>query len=227
MFEVPLPGARALFTTRLGGSSAAPYDSRNLGLLTDDDETVVRRNIDQLKSEFELSTMQLLQQVHGGEIEHVSSATTGTIPIADGAITTERLHGLLITGADCPAVMLASENRLAALHCGWRPVAAGIIESAVAHFNGEEIHAAIGPGICQEHFEVGPEVIDAMGVDGPAHSAGRRLDLTGIIGTRLKRAGVGNVHVVNRCTHCEPEYFFSHRRDNGLTGRQAGVAWRI
>ena len=227
MFEVPLPGARALFTTRLGGSSAAPFDSRNLGLLTEDDETVVRRNIDQLKNELDLTSMQLLQQVHGGEIEHVSPATTGTIPIADGAITTERLHGLLITGADCPAVILASENRLAALHCGWRPVAAGIIEDAVAHFGGEEIHAAIGPGICQDHFEVGQEVIDAMGVDGPAHADGRQLDLRGIIATRLKRAGAVNVHVVDRCTHCEPEYFFSHRRDNGVTGRQAGVAWRI
>lgn len=227
MFEVPLPGARALFTTRLGGSSSAPFDSRNLGLLTDDDETVVSRNIDQLKGELDLPTMQLLQQVHGGAIEQVSSATIGTIPIADGAITTERLHGLLITGADCPAVMLASENRLAALHCGWRPVAAGILEEAVVHFNVEEIHAAIGPGICQDHFEVGQEVIDAMGEDGPTHADGRQLDLRGIIETRLKRAGVANVHIVDRCTHCEPEYFFSHRRDNGITGRQAGVAWRI
>lgn len=227
MFEVPLPGARVLFTTRLGGSSTAPFDSRNLGLVTDDDQTVVRSNIDQLKSELDLPSMQLLQQVHGGDIELVSSATTGTIPIADGAITTERLHGLMITGADCPAVMLASANRLAALHCGWRSVAAGILENAVGHFGGEEIHAAVGPGICQDHFEVGQEVIDAMGVDGPAHADGRQLDLVGIIETRLKRAGVANVHVVARCTHCEPEYFFSHRRDNGVTGRQAGVAWRV
>lgn len=207
--------------------SDAPYDSRNLGLLTDDDETVVRRNIDQLKNELDLRAMQLLRQVHGAEIEDVSSATTGTIPIADGAITTERLHGLLITGADCPAVILASENRLAALHCGWRSVATGIIEQAVNHFNGEEIHAAVGPGICQDHFEVGQEVIDAMGEDGPAHADGRQLDLKGIIETRLLRSGAADVHIVDRCTHCEPEYFFSHRRDDGTTGRQAGVAWRV
>ncbi|MGH2959055.1 MAG: polyphenol oxidase family protein [Solirubrobacterales bacterium] len=227
MFEVPLPGARALFTTRLGGSSEGPFDSRNLGLMTEDDEIVVRQNIDQLKNELDLPTLQVLQQVHGDVIEQVTPATTGTIPIADGAITTERLHGLLITGADCPAVVLASDERLAALHCGWRPVSAGIIESAVEQFNGEEFHAAIGPGICQKHFEVGPEVIDAMGADGPAHSDGRQLDLVGIIEARLKRAGAANVHIIDRCTHCEPEYFFSHRRDNGVTGRQAGIAWRI
>lgn len=227
MFEVPLPAARAIFTTRLGGFSEGAFDSRNLGLLTDDDDEVVRRNIDQLKEELNLPSMQLLQQVHGDIIEDVSPASTGTIPIADGAITTERLSGILITGADCPAVILASEQRLAALHCGWRPVAAGIIEKAAERFAGEEFHAAVGPGICQDHFEVGYEVIAAMGEDGPEHSEGRQLDLTGVIKARLERAGAANVHVVDRCTHCEPEYFFSHRRDNGVTGRQAGVAWRV
>jgi YfiH family protein len=227
MFEVALPGARALFTTRLGGSSTGVFDSRNLGLLTDDDDVVVRANIDELKTELGLPTLQLLEQVHGDGLMHVTSATTGTIPIADGAITSERLAGMLITGADCPAVMLASETRLAALHCGWRPVAAGLIEKAAAEFAGEDFEAAIGPGICQSHFEVGPEVLEAMGEDGAVHADGRQLDLRGIIATRLQRAGAAHVHSVERCTYCEPEYFFSHRRDNGRTGRQAGIAWRI
>lgn len=227
MFEVALPGARALFTTRHRGLSTGPYDSLNFGLFTDDDETVVRKNIEQLKGDLDLPSLQLLEQVHGSGIARVSPATAGTIPIADGAITTERLHGLLITGADCPAVMIASDNRLAALHCGWRPVAANIIEKAAEEFVGEEFEAVIGPGICQDHYEVGPEVIEAMGEDGVAHSNGRHLDLKGIIETRLNRAGARHVHVINRCTHCEPEYFFSHRRDSGVTGRQAGVAWRI
>jgi YfiH family protein len=227
MFEVALPGARALFTTRLGGTSTGAFDSRNLGLLTEDDEIAVRANIDQLKTELGLPTLQLLEQVHGEQLLHVTPATAGTIPIADGAITTERHAGMLITGADCPAVMLASETRLAALHCGWRPVAGGLIEKAAHEFAGEEFEAAVGPGICQKHFEVGPEVIEAMGEDGEAHADGRQLDLIGIIETRLTRAGAKHVHVVDRCTHCEPEYFFSHRRDNGVTGRQAGVAWRV
>jgi YfiH family protein len=187
----------------------------------------VRANIEQLKTELGLPTLQLLKQVHGDGLVHVTPATTGTIPIADGAITTERLAGLLITGADCPAVILASETRLAALHCGWRSVADGLIEKAAVEFAGEEFEAAIGPGICQDHFEVGSEVIAAMGADGEERATGRQLDLVGIIETRLERAGAKHVHTVNRCTYCEPEYFFSHRRDNGVTGRQAGVAWRI
>ncbi|MBJ7457632.1 MAG: laccase domain-containing protein [Thermoleophilaceae bacterium] len=227
MFEVPIPGGRALFTTRLGGSSTGSYASRNLGLLTDDDDVIVRGNIEQLKQELGLSTIQLLEQVHGDTIEEISSATTGTIPIADGMFTGERGMGMLITGADCPAAFLASETRLVALHCGWRPVAAGIVEKGAEVFRGERFEAVIGPGICQDHFEVGPEVVQEMGEDGVAHSDGRQLDLRGIIETRLKRAGAARVHTVDRCTHCEPEYFFSHRRDNGVTGRQAGIAWRV
>ncbi|MGK2877714.1 MAG: polyphenol oxidase family protein [Solirubrobacterales bacterium] len=227
MFEVPIPGGRGLFTTRLGGSSTGPYASRNLGLLTDDDEVVVRGNIDQLRDELGLPTIQLLEQVHGDTIEEISRATAGTIPIADGMYTSAREIGVLITGADCPAVFLASETRLAALHCGWRPVAAGLIEKGAEIFQGERFEAVVGPGICQEHFKVGPEVIEQLGEDGAVHSDGRRLDLTGVIESRLRRCGAAHVHVVGRCTYCEPEYFFSHRRDNGVTGRQAGIAWRV
>jgi YfiH family protein len=227
VFEVALPGARALFTTRQGGFSTGRFNSRNLGLMTEDDEEVVRKNVEQLKDELGLPRLQLLQQVHGNLIEEVSGESTGTIPIADGAITAERLSGMLITGADCPPVILASETRLAALHCGWRPVAAEIIEKAAALFGDEEFVAAVGPGICQNHFEVGQEVIDALGEDGAAHADGRKLHLTGVIETRLRRVGAQSVQIVDRCTHCEPEHFFSHRRDNGVTGRQAAVAWRI
>lgn len=227
MFEVALPGARALFTTRHSGASEGPYDSLNLGILTDDDDAVVRQNIEKLKDDFDLPTMQLLEQVHGDVLLEVNPSTIGTIPIADGAITTERQSPILITGADCPAVMIASEDRLAALHCGWRPVAAGLIEKAVEAFGDEEFEAVIGPGICRDHFEVGPEVVESMGPDGDEHSVGRQLDLTGIIEARLRRHGAKRVHVIDRCTFCEPEYFFSHRRDNGVTGRQAGIAWRI
>jgi YfiH family protein len=227
MFELALPGARALFTTRAGGLSEHPYHSRNLGLKTEDDAEIVRANIEQLKSELGLSRLQLLEQVHGNQIAEISARTDGEIPIADGATTKERHAGVMIAGADCPPVFLASTNRLTALHCGWRSVSTGIIEQAAHQFVGESFEAAIGPGICMDHFEVGPEVIDAMGADGEAHSSGRQLDLIGVISARLKRVGASSVHCVDRCTYCEPEHFYSHRRDNGVTGRQAGVAWRI
>lgn len=227
MFEVDLTGARVVFTTRLGGSSKGPYASRNLGVLTEDDASIVQHNLSRTKSEFELESLQLLRQVHGSVIERVGAATHGTLPIADGALVTERHSPVLITGADCPAVVLATPSKLVSLHCGWRSVAGGIIEAAADQLAGEQFTAALGPGICSDHFEVGDEVVAAMGVHGPNFASGRQFDLPGMIRHRLELAGATRVHHVERCTHCEPDLFFSHRRDNGVTGRQGAIAWRI
>lgn len=227
MFEIALPAARAIFTTREGGVSDEPFASRNLGLKTSDELAVVRQNIDALKHELGLSSMQLLNQVHGSSVEVVEADDHGTIPIADAAVTSERGVGLLITGADCPTVVIASADRLAAIHCGWRPVSSGLIEKVARHFSGEEFTAAVGPGICQEHFEVGPEVVDSMGASAREFTSGRNFDLVGAIKHRLVSCGANVVHGVDRCTYCEPELFFSHRRDGERAGRHAGVAWRI
>lgn len=227
MFEVDLPGSRVVFTTRTGGCSEGPFASRNLGVHTKDEPHLVTRNIELLRKDLELESIQLLRQVHGSVIEPLDRPGRADVPIADGAAVTERHRPLLVTGADCPSVFLASSERLIALHCGWRPVAGGIIEAAAELFEDEAFRAVIGPGICQEHFEVGPEVVQAMGERGEDFADGRQFDLPGMIRHRLERAGAGTVHVIDRCTFCEPELFFSHRRDGQLTGRQAGVAWRI
>lgn len=227
MFEVDLPGARVVFTTRQGGVSDGAFDSRNLGPNTDDAPTSVAANIERTRRELELPQLQLLNQVHGATVVDVSAASAAARPIADGASTDVSGHAMLITGADCPCVVLASDERLTALHCGWRPVAAGIIEAAVRDFEGESFDAVVGPGICQDHFEVGPEVPESIGEGADQFLSGRQFDLPGHIEHRLARLGARRVHRVERCTWCEPELFFSHRRDGGQTGRQAGIAWRI
>jgi polyphenol oxidase len=107
------------------------------------------------------------------------------------------------------------------LHCGWRPLAGGIVEKALARFE-DTPAAAVGPGIGGCCYEVGPEVLSAFaGLDGVAQ--GRMLDLRKVIAAKLRAAGVERVEHVERCTSCEPERYFSHRRDRGLTGRQAGL----
>lgn len=216
-----------VFTTREGGHSEGPFASRNLGRATQDDPATVEKNLEHLADELGHDELQLLRQVHSDQVVTVGGDRAVSMPLGDGATTTDRHFPILITGADCPAVFIGSGDRLTALHCGWRPVAAGIIEAALAGFAGDNFNAVIGPGICADHFEVGPEVVAAMGVDGAAFSSGRQLDLTAIIRHRLERGGATRVQSIDRCTYCEPELFFSHRRDGELTGRQAGVAWRI
>jgi polyphenol oxidase len=110
------------------------------------------------------------------------------------------------------------------LHCGWRPLAGGIIEKAVARFSGVPA-AAVGPGIGGCCYEVGDEVLEAFsGIEGAA--TGRMLDLRVVIAAQLAAAGVADVQHVDGCTSCSPELYFSHRRDDGVTGRQAGIIVR-
>ena len=110
------------------------------------------------------------------------------------------------------------------LHCGWRPLAGGILESALDRFDGVPA-AAVGPGIGGCCYEVGDEVREAFkGIEGAA--SGRMLDLRRVIAAKLAAAGVTDVQHVDRCTSCEPDLYFSHRRDRGITGRQAGIVVR-
>jgi len=85
--------------------------------------------------------------------------------------------------------------------------------------------AAVGPGIGGCCYEVGDEVLEAFsGIEGAA--TGRMLDLRAVISTQLGAAGVSDVEHVDRCTSCSPDLYFSHRRDDGVTGRQAGIIVR-
>jgi len=112
---------------------------------------------------------------------------------------------------------------VAMLHCGWRGLAAGIVASGAAAVGAT--HAAIGPGIGPCCYEVGEEVLDAFSSLGDGIADGRMLDLPEVARRLLAEAGVGQVESAGLCTGCEQELFFSHRRDQGRTGRQAGIAW--
>ena len=230
-----LPGATVTFTTRQGGVSEGPYESLNLGILTDDDPASVTENRRRAASEagVEPERMAMGWQVHGTELREwtgppadLAYAEPGDKDLerVDGHLTRERGIGLLVLVADCFPVALSDGERVAMLHCGWRPLAGGILEKALAHF-GSNPSAAVGPGIGGCCYEVGDEVLKAFaGVDGAA--SGRMLDLRAVIASKLAAAGVADVQHVDHCTSCEPERYFSHRRDGGVTGRQAGIIVR-
>jgi polyphenol oxidase len=114
------------------------------------------------------------------------------------------------------------------LHAGWRGLATGVVAAGVAAFGDEPpLAAAIGPGAGPCCYEAGEEVQVAFADLGPEFWDGRNVDLKAIAITKLREAGVQEVHDAGLCTICgDPELFFSHRRDGGVTGRQAGVAWR-
>lgn len=236
MIELELPGARVAFSTRRGGVSEGPYESLNLGILTDDLPERVARNRELLAQSAGLrpEAVAMGWQVHGTDIARWDgppapgrdgfAAPGAELQKVDGHLTAAGGLGLLVLVADCLPVALSGSGRVAMLHCGWRGLAGGIVERALDLFP-EPTAAAVGPGIGRCCYEVGAEVLQAFeDLDGVAE--GRMLDLRAVAEAKLRAGGVESVQHVDMCTSCRPDLFFSHRRDGGVTGRQAGLVWR-
>jgi len=223
---VDLDGATALFTTRHGGVSEGPFASLNLGRRTGDDGERVETNRERLGElvGHDWGRFARAIQVHGTRVRRVTEVPAREDPWeeADGHVTALRGVPALAFVADCLPIALASPDAVAILHAGWRGLADGIVETGVAMLDGE-VRAVIGPGIGACCYEVGDEVRERFE---PEAARGRHLDLKLAARRALEAAGVREIQDVGLCTSCHPDLFFSHRRDNGVTGRQAGVVWR-
>ena len=229
-----LPGAHVLLSTRRGGVSPEPFDSLNLGRLTDDDGANVDANRDRLAAAVGLPRDRFLygRQVHGTRVRRASEAP-GPARAAeeeDGQATVLRDAAALVFVADCLPVLLAADGAVAALHCGWRPLAGGIVAEGVAALRelGADgpIAVVVGPGARGCCYEVGEEV-HARFAAYDARRGDRNLALDAVARAQLEAAGVAEIVDTGLCTMCaDPALFFSHRRDGGVTGRQAGVVWR-
>lgn len=223
-----LPGARVLFTTRRGGVSEGPYESLNLGRWTDDDPAAVAENRARVAA---VTGGELAQgrQVHGATVARVTEPPAGEPRPADGQATALPGVAPIVLVADCLPVAVAGEGAVAMLHCGWRGLAAGIVDEGIRALRElgatGPLTAAIGPGARACCYEVGEEVhAEFASLDA---RRGDHLDLAKIARAQLERAGVAEVHDTETCTICaDPGLFFSHRRDGGVTGRQAGVVRR-
>jgi YfiH family protein len=216
--RLELDGGTVLFTTRHGGVSSGPFASLNLGLWTEDDSAKVLENRDRVRAEAGAARLAQGRQVHGARVAVESQG----IVEADGQATARRGVAPTVLVADCLPIALVSPEAVAMLHAGWRGLAEGVVAEGVAALRGlgaSRIAAAIGPGAGPCCYEVGDEVRSVFGCDG------QTIDLKAIAREHLQAAGAGEVHDVGICTICD-ERFFSHRRERGLTGRQAGVVWR-
>jgi YfiH family protein len=228
---IDLPGAHALFTTRRGGSSTGAYASLNLGGSTDDDPDAVKRNRALLQAEVG-ARLALVRQVHGAHVRRITTDADEPpgLPQADGQATGLAGVAPAVLVADCLPIAVAGHDAVAILHAGWRGLAAGVVAAGVRQvvaLGGQPpLIAAIGPGVGACCYEVGAEVRHAFSALPDSVHRGRHLDLKAIARHQLVAAGVAEVHDVELCTICSgPSLFYSHRRDRGVTGRQAGVAW--
>jgi purine-nucleoside/S-methyl-5'-thioadenosine phosphorylase / adenosine deaminase len=226
---VDLPGARAAFTTRHGGVSSGPYRSLNLGRLTDDDPSAVSRNRELLASRLG-APLAMIRQVHGTEVRRVTGPTDRgeVLEEVDGQATAVAGVAPIVLVADCLPIAIAGLGAAAILHAGWRGLAGGIIHTGISTVRElgarGPLEAVIGPGAGPCCYEVGDEVHERFAGYGQIASSGRNLDMKAIARAQLERAGVDAVTDLKLCTICD-EDFFSHRRDRGVTGRQAGAVW--
>jgi hypothetical protein len=229
------PGVRAASTTRVGGVSAGAFHGFNLGDHVGDDPSAVAANRVELTQALALPAPPAwLAQVHG----RVIAGPDDSPGVRADARYAER-PGVVcaVLTADCLPVLLCSDDgrEVAAVHCGWRGLAAGIVGCAVARFDAAPgaISAWLGPAIGPAAFEVGAEVRDAFmtadsgaGACFVAGNSGRWLaDLFGLARRALAAAGVQRVYGGGVCTVADPQRFYSYRRD-GRTGRMASLIWR-
>jgi polyphenol oxidase len=230
------PEVRALSTQRTGGASRPPFESFNLGAHVGDSAEAVLENRRRLCALAKLPAEPVwLSQQHGTEVLDLDGPED--VPrAADASCTRHAARVCAILTADCLPVLLASESGagVAAVHAGWRGLAAGVIEASVGALGlaPPSLLAWLGPGIGRGHFEIGAEVREALlRADPEAEDAfvpnarGRYLaDLASLARRRLERLGIARIYGGDACTYASPERYFSYRRD-GRTGRQATLIW--
>jgi polyphenol oxidase len=229
------PGIRAVVTDRTGGTSAAPYDSRNLGTRVGDDPAAVRMNREKTAAELGVERVVYMRQVHSAEVRHVTEPVGEDTPGLDGVYTGEAGLALAVLVADCAPVLVADPcaRLVGGAHSGRPGTAAGVvpalIEAMAAHgAEPSRMVALVGPCVCGACYEVPAELCEQVAAVLPeARSATPRgtpaLDIRAGIAAQLAAAGVPDVRHDRRCTAESPE-LYSYRRD-GRTGRFAGYIW--
>lgn len=240
----------AAITTRNGGCSTSPWNSLNLAFHVGDSPESVKQNWQSVSEQLNLpSTPQLLSQVHGIEIVEVGGRkeiANEIAPAADGCYTKSPDYVCAVMTADCLPILLCNTagTEVAAVHAGWRGLAAGVVSNAVKQFcsPSTDLMAYLGPAISQQNFEVGPEVRQAFLSSSshehvqykinacftPSDSEGEAdrwmADIYGLARIALYQVGVSQIYGGDFCSYADTEQFYSYRRD-GQTGRMASLIW--
>lgn len=234
-----LGAARHGFPQRTGGVSTGRYASLNLLGKWGDDPAHVAENRRRLAGAigYEPARLYTVRQVHGVEVVTIgANDDPGNIAAidADALVTDVPGVALGVGTADCVPILLSDERgRVGAIHAGWRGTVAGVVGRAVDALVAlgaarEQLVAALGPSICARCFEVGPEVAAVF-----AHQPGvvddrlakPHVDLRRSNWLALIAAGVRGEAIDDQppCTMCDPERYYSFRRDGAGIGQHLSV----
>lgn len=229
----PAPNqVRAVVTTRMGGVSAAPYNSFNLAGHVADDPVCVAENRRWLRQSLQLPAEPVwLEQVHGAAVVDAASADNCR---ADASFSDRSGVVLAVLTADCLPVLFCNTTgtRVAAAHAGWKGLLAGVLQNTVRALGSGEVMAWLGPAIGPDAFCVGEEVREAFlqrlaGAEAAFQPHGRQwlADLYALARLALREVGVERVYGGGLCTWSDATRFYSYRREP-VTGRMASLVWR-
>jgi YfiH family protein len=223
--------------TRIGGVSRGPYATLNLGHTVGDDLEAVEENHRRALIPLGLDPSQVVSpwQVHGATVEVVEREHLGTVrPETDALVTATPQVPLMMRFGDCAPVLLCDPVRrvVGIAHAGWRGVVAGVVTASVRTMTErlmcdvDDVWAGVGPTIGSCCYEVGADVADGLAracpagaevirhVDGQIHA-----DLPAAVEAQLRAAGIARIEQSGLCTSCRVDEFFSHRAEDGRTGR--------
>lgn len=236
-WEEDFPGLAAGIT---GAGRAADGEPADFGLTTAPSPWALFRRLDRLAGQLGFPAAAVGRQVHGDAVTCLRATPEAGLQVpgeTDGLLT--RSPGLLltVTAADCvPVYLLDPESGgLGLLHAGWRGTAAGILESGMrameARFGAPpgRLRVHLGPAICGDCYEVGPEVGRALGIAGEDGDGRRRVDLRRVLRGRAGELGVADGAVTSStwCTRCDADHFHSHRGRADGAGRMAAyLGWQ-
>lgn len=233
-----LRGVRHGFSTRRGGVSTGRYATLNVGGKWGDDPEHVAHNRRRLAAAggFDWAHLFTARQVHGARVALVVEGTLAErVAATEADVVATAVPGAVVGvyTADCVPILIADgEGRVAAAHAGWRGTVQGVASAAVEALvsigaRREQLRAALGPSICARCFEVGDEVAAEFDRITPAaviraDGAKPHVDLWAANRQLLVAAGVRDdaIDAAPPCTMCEPERFFSFRRDGAGIGQQ-------
>lgn len=239
----------AVFTRR-GGKSASPFDSLNLSIAVNDDDSCVKINRAKAYGTHGRSTQSLVHAhlMHGSGVAKVGQHVFGRyVGPADALITDQPGCGLTMNYADCSAIVLYDPDHeaIGLGHSGWmgavKDLPGAMVHAMMEAFNTrpDRLVAGIGPSIGPCCYEVGERVISA--VDEAFENAGEMLqgastgrrdkagenhayfDLPAANEFRLRSVGVKQIELSDLCTACRTDLFYSHRAEGGITGRFGAI----
>lgn len=243
------PNVKTAVTMRAGGNSGDPWRGFNLAYHVGDAPEAVTANRDYLSQRLGCKhSIAWLEQVHSNDVIRVDQAlqheadecrSAQGLGRGDALVTSCVDQPIAMMTADCLPVFLVDDlgREVAVVHAGWRGLLNGVLEAAIESFEAPamRLKAWLGPAICVDCYEVGPEVYEsfqgssrefgAAFIQRKTKSDRKQFDLKKAAAIVLANLEIGSVTDGRLCTSCLGNKFFSYRRD-GVTGRMASVIWK-